>query len=125
MHIEERCFKAFPLEPLDGVEHRVMLKFCGDNMTLPLFRLHLRQPADGPIIRLRATGSKIDFFRMGTQKRRDLPARGFHSVMRRLPQHIEAGRISKMLCQIREHRLHHLWRNGGGRRIICINVAFC
>ena len=37
MHIEERCFKAFPLEPLDGVEHRVMLKFCGDNMTLPHF----------------------------------------------------------------------------------------
>ena len=50
--------------------------------------------------------------RIGVDQRGHLPARRFQALLRRLPEMVDAGRVTIRLAEARHHRLQNFGRDG-------------
>ena len=106
IHVEIRYLKAMLLQILAGMQHGVMLDFARDDM-FPLFGICLGRGLDGPVIRFAAAGREVDFLRLCPKRARDDFPCMIDCRMALLPQAVDGRGVAIVLCEIREHRLHH------------------
>ncbi len=109
IHLKIRNLTAFFFQILTGMQNGMMLDSCGDNMSsLPGAGFGCR--LQRPVIRLRASGGKIDFLLLCPNGGRYGPLCLVYRLFGGRPQGIDCAGISVLFTKIRQHCLHHLRR---------------
>ena len=110
------------LQRLEGMEHRVVLKLGGEDMALALPGSQGRAGAQGLNVRLAASGGEGNLPGSGIQiPGKDFP--GLRQLLRRpLTGTMEAGGIGINALEAGQHRSHGRIADGGGGRMICVNL---
>jgi hypothetical protein len=91
-----------PFQMLDRVQHRVMFRATRDEMS-PACCPTSRQPENGEIVRFRSAAGENQFVRFRSEQIGQLIARVIDLRARFPSRRMNAGRISKMLAQKRQH----------------------
>ena len=104
VHIQQRYLKALPAQLVKRVQHRMVLKFCGDEVFFPLARAVLGGRDDGLIVGLAAAGGEHDLPRVGRADQLcDLCAAGQQMLRRLLTERVEGAGVSIYLIKVRKH----------------------
>ena len=99
--------EAVLLQPLAGVEHRLVLGGLGDDV-IALFAVHLGDALDGKVVALGGAGGEDDLLRRRADQLRNLLARLLHRLLGHPSKLvIAAGRVAEVLGEVGQHRLHH------------------
>ena len=120
--VQQRHLKPLPLQRLEGVEHRVVLKLGGDDVPLPPPGPQGRGGAEGLVIRLAAAGGEGEFPGRRIQiPGKDLPGR--RQLLRRLlAWRMETGGVAVDLLKAGGHRRQSRVAEAGGRGVVRINL---
>ena len=104
MHIQQRYLKALPAQLVKRVQHRMVLKFCGDEVFFPLARTIHCDRDDCLIVSLASAGGEHDLPRVGcADQPRDLGAAGQQMLRRLLTERVEGAGVSIYLIKVRKH----------------------
>ena len=121
MNVQQGDFKPLLFQPVQRMQHRVMLKSGRKNMHFPAFPAQLRGGTDRLIIRFASAGGKQDFLWLRPDELRD----GFPGFLQDfsglLTQGIQAGGIAVVLADGGDHRLNSGFTHAGCRGVIGID----
>ena len=105
VHIQQRHIKALPAQLVKRVQHRMVLKFRGDEVLFSLACAVLGGGDDGLIVGLAAAGGEHDLPRVGrADEPRDLGAAGQQMFRRLLSEGVEGAGVSVYLIKVWKHR---------------------
>ncbi len=112
---------AVLLQPLAGVQHRLVLGHLGDDV-VAAFAVHLRNALDGQVVALGGAGGKDDLLGGCADQLGNLLARRLHGLLG-LPSKgvVAAGRIAELGGEVGQHRLQNPRIQRAGGVIIHIN----
>ena len=106
-------------QPLTSMKNGMMLNLGGNNM-LPFYAAALRGCLQRPVIRLRPSGSKIDFLLLCTYCCGYGPPGFIYSLFPCAPKRIHGAGIAVIFRIKRQHGFYHLRRCPGSSGIIQI-----
>ena len=110
--------KAVALEPLEGVEHRLVLGRHRDQVIAALAQ-RVGRALDRQVVRLGRAAREADFSGASADQLGDLNPRRIHGVLGIPPVLVLAAcRIAEALREIRQHGLEHAGIDGGGGVIV-------
>ena len=107
--------EAVLLQPLAGIEHRLVLGRLGDDV-VALLAVHLGHALDGQVVALGGAGGEDDLLGAGADQLGNLLARLFHRLLGHPAELVvAAGGIAEVLAEVRQHRFQHprIHRRGG------------
>ena len=113
--VEVRDAEALSLQPLAGVEHRLVLGARGDDV-VALLPVELGHALDGEVVRLGRAGGEDDLLLASADQAGDLLARLFDRFLRFPAEGVAAaGGIAEVGGEVGHHRLEHarVERRGG------------
>ena len=121
-NIQQRNCESLLLQRLEGVEDCMVLKLGGEDMALALPGPQRRAGTQSLNIGLAAAGGKGNLPGGGVQiPGKNLP--GLHQLLRRpLTGTVEAGGIGVNALEAGQHRSHGRIADGGGGRMIRVNL---
>ena len=119
--VQKLDLKAFFFELFQRMQHRVMLKRCGNDVFFAFFRAHQRRRADRLIVRLAAAGGKIDLLWVAVEQPRAGRARVLQRFVCFLTDGVEARRVAVDIFHCPGHGFNRGGAHFGRCRIISIN----
>ena len=120
IHIQISHFVPSFCQIFTGVEDSMVLDLTGDDM-FSFGSVRLRRRRQCPVVGLSSTRCKIDLIRLRAEHARDrLSLSRDHFFICRCKS-VHTGRISIILCKIRQHRLYYFRRCLCCRRIVKID----
>ena len=121
LHRQIGHFVAVLFQALAGVQHRLVLDRLGDDV-VALFAVHLGNALDHQVVGFRGAAGEDDFLGRRADQRGDLRACDFDRFFAGPAKRVVAARgVTKLLREIRQHRLHDARIDRRGRVIIHVN----
>ena len=121
-HIQISDFKAFLFQPLEGVQHGMVLKGGGDDVLFVFPCAKTGSGDDGLIVRLAAAGGEGDFSGLAAQALGYGFTGCFQSFLGFLANGVQAGRVAVNFIQIGGHGFNGYGAHGSGSGIVCIYI---
>ena len=103
VHIQQRDLKAALLQFVEGVEHRVVLKRCGNDVAFSFALAAARRAHDRLIVRFAAAGSEIDLPWLRADAGCDPRPRILQCFLCFLGKSVQAGWIAVVFLHIWQH----------------------
>ena len=109
------------LQPLAGIEHRLVLGHLGDDVVAALL-VHLGNALERQVVRLGGAGGKDNLLGGRADQLRDLLARALDTLLR-LPAKpvIAAGGVTELAGKVGQHRVEHARVKRGSRVVVHVD----
>jgi hypothetical protein len=116
-HREVSDLDSLLLQPAGRIEHRAVLR-DGRDEVIPFLPVHLHDPFEGQIVRLRRPAGEDDLLGIGMDETGNLGASRLHGLLG-LPSEgvVAARRVAELFDEVGKHRLQdpRIHRRGGVR----------
>ncbi len=121
-HRDKGDLIPFLFQPLEGVEHGVVLDGGGDDVPFVLAGAQGSRRTDGLVVGLAAPRGEGDLGRIAVQVPGDGGPGGVQGLVGPLAEGVQAGRIAVLLPEIGQHGGQGGVTQPGGRRVVQIDV---
>ena len=118
VHIQQRDLIALFFQLLQGVQHRMVLKFGGDQVLFALARPRLGGGDDGLVVGLAAAGGEVDLSRLGVQAGGHSGAGLGYRLGGLLGKGVKAGGVAVVLGKIGQHGVQRGLADAGSGCVI-------
>ena len=122
MHRQERHVKAFQLQGVQGMKHRMVLESGRDDMGFAFLLSGKGSGTDGLVIGFGSAGSEINLARLRVNHGSNLFTGLFQDFFGLLTDAVQAGGVSVTIPHTAGHGFNGRLTHGGGRGVIRVNA---